>query len=235
MTSWSTSDPDKPELGFRRTVDVTDDGRWLLILTSLGRHQPGRTGNAVFYRDLSDVEGQEDRALRRPRSATTSYNGRSATIGDDLLRGLHRQASAPNATRGGVRSRGATTDPESAWKDPASPERPESLDVLSSASRHRQSLCHELPGGCDAHEKLQASSPSTRTFEEHEIALPGPIGSVAGISAEAEDDTDDLLCLHLLQLPERPSFRYDFVDQGEARFSKQFRKVTIFGSRRLRL
>ena len=188
--------PDQPDWGLG--ADVTDDGRWLLILQSEGTNRENR----VFLKDLADPNSKIEPFLD---AFDASYN----IVGNDgVTFYVVTDKDAPRYRVVAI-ARGKA-DPK-AWKTliPQADNR----DVLSSASLIANRFV--TVWRTDAHEKLRLYALDGKF--ESEIGLPA-LGSVAGISGKREDQ-DAFYAFTSFNYPST-TFRYDFATKASSVFKK---------------
>ncbi len=188
--------PDQPDWGLG--AEVSDDGRWLLIVQSEGTHRENR----VFLKDLNDPKARIEPFLDQ---FDASYN----VVGNDAA--TFYVVTDKDAPRYRVvaieRGRTAT----SAWTSliPQASNR----DVLSSASMIANRFV--TVWRTDAHEKLRIFG-LDGAFE-NEIPLP-VIGSIAGLSGKREDP-DGFYAFTSFTYP-LTTFRYDFATKTSTVFNQ---------------
>ncbi|MBK5256247.1 MAG: S9 family peptidase, partial [Vicinamibacteria bacterium] len=188
--------PDQPDWGLG--AEVTDDGRWLVIVQSEGTHRENR----VFLKDLSDPKATIEPFLDR---FDASY---SVAGNDDATFYVVTDKDAPR-NRVVAIERGKADPP--AWRTliPQAANR----DVLSSAGVIADRFV--TVWRTDAHEKLKVFG-LDGTFE-NEIALPA-LGSVAGLSGKREDK-EAFYAFTSFNYP-ATTFRYDFATKTSTVFKQ---------------
>ena len=191
--------PDQPDWGLG--AEVSDDGRWLLIVQSEGTNRENR----VFLRDLTDPLGKIEPFLDK-------FDASYSVVGNDgATFYVVTDRDAPRYRVVAI-EKGRPEPP--AWKTliPQATNR----DVLSSVSMIANRFV--VVWRTDAHEKLNLYAADGRF--ESEIALPS-IGSIAGISGKREDK-DGFYAFTSFNYPST-TFRYDFA----TRTSSIFKQPTV--------